>query len=105
MDYLKIPREFVQDIVESERTLAVVRGVVALGEALGLAVVAEGVETIEQQHLIADAGAMFGQGYLFDRPLSVQRFRERAANRLVSLSPQQEGALLTIGTPKDNLAA
>ena len=105
VDYLKIPREFVQDIVENERTLAVVRGVVALGEALGLAIVAEGVETIEQQHLVAEAGAMFGQGYLFDRPLSVQRFRERVANRLVSLSPPHDGALLSIGTSKEDLAA
>lgn len=77
VDYLKIPREFVRDIERDSRTLAVVRGVVALGKALGLTVVAEGIETSEQRFLVTEAGAALGQGYLFDRPLSVIDFRQR----------------------------
>ena len=76
-DFLKIPREFVQDIEHGARNLAVVKGVVALGRALDLAVVAEGVESPEQRRLVTEAGAEFGQGYLFDVPLSLHEFRAR----------------------------
>jgi diguanylate cyclase (GGDEF)-like protein len=75
LDYLKIPREFVSGIEQDSRTLAIVQGVVALGRALGLTTVAEGVETREQQRLVLEAGAAYGQGYLFDRPISFAEFR------------------------------
>ena len=74
LDYLKIPREFVSDIERGSRTLAVVQGVVALGRALGLATVAEGIETVEQAQLLAEVGADLGQGYLFHRPCSARDF-------------------------------
>ena len=77
LDYLKIPREFVSDIEQDSRTLAVVQGVVALGRALGLQAVAEGVETLEQARLAKEAGAVLGQGYLFDKPLTMEQFRAR----------------------------
>ena len=79
LDYLKIPREFVSDIEQDSRTLAVVQGVVALGRALGLQAVAEGVETLEQARLAKEAGAVLGQGYLFDKPLTIEQFRARVA--------------------------
>ena len=74
-DALKVPREFVRDICTDARTLAIVRGVAALGSALGLQVVAEGIETADQLNLVEQAGAEVGQGYLFARPLSAEDFR------------------------------
>ena len=76
-DYLKIPREFVRDIEQDARSLAVVKGVVALAHALGLATVAEGIETTEQERLVIESGALLGQGYLYDKPLPLSEFRDR----------------------------
>ena len=84
LDYLKVPKEFVSDIELGSRTLAVVQGVVALGRALGLDTVAEGVETREQARLLSEAGVIFGQGYLFDRPLTIPDFRRRVSETTIS---------------------
>jgi len=55
-DSLKVPREFVSEISTSSRSLAVVDAIVSVGHALGLSVVAEGVETIEQRRLLHNLG-------------------------------------------------
>jgi len=69
---LKIDRSFVQDIDVSERSLAVARAIVALGENLHLRVVAEGVETEPQRRALMALGCDLQQGYLYGRavPLS-----------------------------------
>ena len=54
-----------------------VAAVVGLGEALGLEVVAEGVETTDQVAELERLGCPLAQGYLFSRPLSVQQLQER----------------------------
>ena len=48
--------------------MVIVRAVIVLGRALGLAVVAEGIETQAQRVLLAEMGCSIGQGYLFGRP-------------------------------------
>ena len=75
-DYLKVPREFVRDVAVGSRTLAVVDAIVAVGRALGLQVVAEGVETESQQRLLGLLGTEYAQGYLFSKPLSLDQFRD-----------------------------
>lgn len=87
VDYLKIPREFVRDIEQGGRALAVVNGVIALGKALGLAAVAEGIESTAQHRLLREAGADLGQGYLFDKAVSVSLFRERLTGAAALLGP------------------
>jgi len=69
LDYLKIDQHFSQDIVGSPRDRVVVRGVIELARSLGLAVVAEGVETEEQLSLLAAEGCTFYQGFLCAPPL------------------------------------
>jgi PAS domain S-box-containing protein/diguanylate cyclase (GGDEF)-like protein len=72
-DTVKIDRSFVGRMTGSPHDLAVVRHVITLSHALGLEVVAEGVETAEQLRLLADAGADTGQGYHLGRPAAPER--------------------------------
>lgn len=48
--------------------------IIVMAHKLGLKVIAEGVETINQQHLLKEAGCDFGQGYLFSKPVSAKEF-------------------------------
>ena len=68
IDKIKIDRSFVSNI-GSTVDATIVHAVVSIGRALGLKVVAEGVETVEQQKFVAAAGVHAMQGYLFARPM------------------------------------
>ena len=64
LDYLKIDKKLAQDIAGSARDRVVVRGVIDMARALGLAVIAEGVETDAQLDLLAKEGCQYYQGFL-----------------------------------------
>ena len=68
IDKIKIDRSFVSN-VGSTVDATIVHAVVSIGRTLGLKVVAEGVETVEQQKFVAAAGVHAMQGYLFARPM------------------------------------
>lgn len=68
-DVLKIDRSFVMNLGSTRVAQAVAEGIVALGRALELYVVAEGVETLEQLDILRRMRCHAGQGYLFGRPL------------------------------------
>ena len=78
---LKIDRSFVNDADVDSDSRAIVRGVVGLAEALGLNVVAEGVETVEQQAFLRESGCHTLQGYYIARPLAVQALEAWMADR------------------------
>lgn len=65
LDFLKIDKQMAQDIEGSTRDRVVVRGVIDMARALGLGVVAEGVETERQLTLLAEEGCNYYQGYLY----------------------------------------
>ncbi|HET8612342.1 MAG TPA: bifunctional diguanylate cyclase/phosphodiesterase [Sphingomonas sp.] len=69
LDYLKIDRSLAQDIAGSARDRIVVRSVIDMARSLGLAVVAEGVETEEQLTLLAREGCNYYQGFLCSPPV------------------------------------
>jgi len=71
-DVLKIDRSFVSRMTNGDQALQIVRTIVELARVLGMDVVAEGIETVEQYHLLRDLGCRFGQGYLFARPLPAE---------------------------------
>jgi len=66
---LKIDRSFVQDMLNDSGTAKVTQAIVQLGHALGMKVVAEGVETVQEDMLLREQGCDEVQGYLYSRPL------------------------------------
>jgi EAL domain-containing protein (putative c-di-GMP-specific phosphodiesterase class I) len=77
---VKIDQAFVGGLGVNPEDEEIVRAVVAMSAALGLTVVAEGVETAAQQHVLAALGVMQGQGRLWDPPIEPSRFIERWSN-------------------------
>ena len=76
LDQLKIDQTFVRDILNDVNDAAIAKTVVALGQSLGLSVIAEGVETIEQRDFLLSAGCHHYQGYFFSRPITITAFEE-----------------------------
>jgi EAL domain-containing protein (putative c-di-GMP-specific phosphodiesterase class I) len=70
-DVLKIDCSFVRRMTEGEQPLQIVRTIIELARVLGMHVVAEGIETVEQYRLLREMKCHFGQGYLFARPMNV----------------------------------
>jgi EAL domain-containing protein (putative c-di-GMP-specific phosphodiesterase class I) len=77
---LKIDRSFVLDLESSADARAIVDAVVKLAQALGLKVVAEGVETAEQQDILRSLGCNELQGFLFAKPMSAKALALWAMN-------------------------
>jgi diguanylate cyclase (GGDEF)-like protein len=69
IDALKIDRSFVSRLGTDGRSEELVRAIVAMGTSLGLALVAEGIETPEHRDQLRDLGCRYGQGYWFSRPM------------------------------------
>jgi diguanylate cyclase (GGDEF)-like protein/PAS domain S-box-containing protein len=78
LDQLKIDQSFVRDVLSDPNHAAIARSIVALGQSLGLAVIAEGVETEAQRDFLASNGCLAFQGYLFSRPLPLDGFEQFA---------------------------
>ena len=78
LDYLKLDKRLTGDLQGSERDRIVVRAVIAMAKALGLEVIAEGVESEAQRALIAREGCDYWQGFLRAGALEPDAFREFA---------------------------
>lgn len=77
VDILKIDMKFVQGMPTDPACGAVVRGILAMGSALDLDVIAEGVETEEQAELLRNFGCVSAQGYLFAHPVAENSLLEQ----------------------------
>ena len=95
---LKVDRAFVNQLGVSRQGEAVCRAIVALGQSLGVKVLAEGVETPEQVKALLSLGCRTMQGFLFSRPVPFEqipqaiRTAEALARRLLA-PPEPEHAL------------
>ena len=84
---LKIDRSFVRDTDNDSDSCAIVKGVIGLAEALGLNMVAEGVETEQQRTFLREAGCHTLQGYLIARPMPVEQLEAWIAAAAAPASP------------------
>lgn len=74
IDCIKLDRSMLDGVLEDERDLAVIRAIVAMAEALGLKVLAEGVETEAQRDLLRSEGCEYYQGFLRAQPMTADDF-------------------------------
>ena len=75
LEQLKIDKSFVQDVLTDPNDAAIAQTVLALGQTLGLRVVAEGVEEAGQWDFLLNQGCPLFQGYLFGKPVPVAQLQ------------------------------
>jgi diguanylate cyclase (GGDEF)-like protein len=90
VDVVKIDRSFVNGIATDDRDAAIVRNVVRLATDLGIDVVAEGIERVEQAAILREMGCGFAQGFLWSRAVPLDALRRQLA---------APGALAVAGAP------
>jgi EAL domain-containing protein (putative c-di-GMP-specific phosphodiesterase class I) len=91
---IKIDRSFVETMVTSPESRAVVRSTVELGRSLGRTVVAEGVEREEERQTLAEMGCPAGQGHLFARAVPIDDLMQ-------IISPGLDGVVGRLARPLD----
>ena len=77
---IKVDRSFVSGLPESREDVAIVSAVVSFARALGMAVIAEGVETQAHVDALLELGCEQVQGFYFHRPLDPEQLYERVAD-------------------------
>ncbi|HWK96423.1 MAG TPA: EAL domain-containing protein [Pseudolabrys sp.] len=109
VDHIKVAQDFIRDIKPGSGDIAVVRAAISLGRELGIAVVAEGVESEFQLNLVKEAGCQFVQGYYYSPPLPPARVSELLRQGVLApgagVSPQggaakREDATSPAGRPR-----
>ncbi|WP_137885691.1 bifunctional diguanylate cyclase/phosphodiesterase [Pseudomonas sp. 2FE] len=84
LDELKIDQSFVRDVLIDPNDAAIACAIVSLSQSLGLAVIAEGVETEAQRTFLVNHGCQAFQGYLFSPALPAEQFKEFVHERLIA---------------------
>jgi diguanylate cyclase (GGDEF)-like protein len=85
VDTVKIDRGFVRDLGNNPHDLAIVRAILALADAFGLDVVAEGVETQFAARTLMELGCLRAQGFLFSQPVPGEAMAALLANRVIPI--------------------
>lgn len=74
VQHLKIDKQFIRDLLVNEEDTRIANTIIDLGKSLNLTVVAEGVETAEQEYYLSQRGCKLAQGYFFSKPLPPREF-------------------------------
>jgi len=74
IDYLKIDQSFVRNLVPGSSDMVLSEAIIVMAHKLGLKVIAEGVETVEQRDLLRAAGCDYARGFLFAKPMAMEAF-------------------------------
>jgi diguanylate cyclase (GGDEF)-like protein len=72
IDTLKIDRVFIQEIESGVAAKVIIESIIQMATRLGLTIVAEGIETAEQNRFLVSRGCTYGQGYFYNRPMPVK---------------------------------
>jgi len=95
-DELKVDRSFVSSMTEQRDSRKIVAAVVGLGQSLGLATVAEGVETKEQAEMLLWMGCELGQGWLFGKPIPAEELPDAVTSPRQRLSTGMSSQLMRV---------
>ncbi len=76
IDTLKVDRSFVRDLPQNSEDRAITQAIIAMGKTLNLTIVAEGVETLEQECFLREHACDESQGFYFSRPIPADQFGE-----------------------------
>ena len=98
---LKIDRTFVAKLVDSESNTRVVQAIIALGKAMQLDIVAEGVETDQQYALVRRLGCDLVQGFFIAKPMSADRFRRWCDGHEDTQSLKHESSVIGIDSARN----
>jgi diguanylate cyclase (GGDEF)-like protein/PAS domain S-box-containing protein len=90
IDYIKIDRSFVRDLEVDENDRAIIRAITDMAKHLGIAVVAEGVETETQSQLLEEMGCAWRQGYHLAVPMLKVEFESYLEQRLLEVDTDDE---------------
>ncbi|QSP94436.1 EAL domain-containing protein [Marinobacter salinisoli] len=74
VQHLKIDKQFIRDLLLNEEDTRIANTIIDLGRSLNLSVVAEGVETAEQEYYLTQRGCRLAQGYYFSKPIPAREF-------------------------------
>jgi diguanylate cyclase (GGDEF)-like protein/PAS domain S-box-containing protein len=83
LDTIKIDRSFIRMVDSEGDNAAIVRAIIALGGALGMSTIAEGVETAEEERHLRDAGCDCAQGFKYAKPLPAKQFETWLTERVL----------------------
>ena len=79
-DKIKIDKSFVEDIPENKENTVIVEAIIQLGKSFGIDVLAEGVETIQQEAHLIQSGCLEGQGFYYGKPMTEEDFLSYVKN-------------------------
>jgi diguanylate cyclase (GGDEF)-like protein/PAS domain S-box-containing protein len=77
LDQIKIDQSFVREIASDGSDKAIVQSIIAMSQSLGVAIIAEGVETNDQQRILLYLGCNHFQGYLHGKPMPIEQFNDQ----------------------------
>lgn len=92
IDLLKIDQSFIRDIPQSADDMAISHAVIAMGQSMGMEVLAEGVETAAQLEFLRQHGCNFYQGYFCSKPMAATDFEKLLRGEAQRLMLQPQGA-------------
>jgi diguanylate cyclase (GGDEF)-like protein/PAS domain S-box-containing protein len=103
VDYLKIDRSFVRDLVTDVSDLAIVSAIIAMARHLNIQVVAEGIEGWQQLEVVRQLGCGLAQGFLFAKPAPEDLCRRYLTGEPLDLTEEQERQVSDFGATTGNL--
>jgi EAL domain-containing protein (putative c-di-GMP-specific phosphodiesterase class I) len=103
VDYLKIDRSFIRDVVTDPSDLAIVSAIIAMARHLNIQVVAEGIEGWQQLEKLRQLGCGLAQGFLFAKPAPEDQCLRFLTGEPLNLTEEQERQVSDFGATTGNL--